>query len=112
MLLKAGTVIRPCPAGGNFAEQIQNGTKQVSMASGQTRKEPIYTCKYVAGTPFGYAVDVKAPIALQIDDEVYVTEDTPEVYQIVRDGKIFWKNEPLMAEERAKLEAQHGKWKR
>jgi hypothetical protein len=110
MLIKIGTVIRPCPVGGNFAEQVQKGFTEVTMASGQKRRDPKYTGLYVEGSPFGYVTDTKAPIALEIDDEISIDAEFGTAYRVLRDGKEVWLNKELVEHEKEQSKVRARKW--
>ncbi len=110
MLLKTATMIRPCEAGTNFAEQRQKGFTEVTMASGQKRRDPLYTGYYVEGTPFGYIVDSAAPIDLMIDDEVAIDAEFGTPYRVMRNGKEVWLNKDAVKLEDEKTKARKHKW--
>lgn len=85
MLLISATIKQPCAEGANLAEQTKVGERKMETAYGP-RREPIFACVAVGGTPFAGLDEVIAPIALKTGDEIAVDQATGYVVTVKRDG--------------------------
>ncbi len=89
MLHILATIKKPCPEGANLAEQTKVGEKKMETAYGP-KKEPIFECVAVGGTPFSGLDEVNAPIALKTGDEIAVDQATGYVITVKRDGVVVY----------------------
>lgn len=89
MLLITATIKKTCAEGTNLAEQTKIGERKMETAYGP-KKEPIFECVAVGGTPFTGLDDVTAPIALKAGDEIAVDQATGYVITVKRDGAVVY----------------------